>query len=85
MPIITQNINSYSRAYYSNQTWMNHRDIFERAGFDVVEPYPYWNSLTSRLDLAAMKNHLEKVEENSVIILHASAHNPTGLFQFTFN
>ena len=57
---------------------MNHRDIFERAGFDTVQPYPYWNSLTSRFDFGAMKNHLEKVEENSAIILHASAHNPTG-------
>ena len=33
----------FTRAVYSDPTWINHRDIFEMAGFDCVEPYTYYD------------------------------------------
>ena len=33
----------FTRAVYSDPTWINHRDIFEMAGFDRVEPYTYYD------------------------------------------
>ena len=33
----------FKRAVYSDPTWINHRDIFEMAGFEKVEPYKYFD------------------------------------------
>lgn len=68
-----------SHAYYSNPTWMNHRDIFVAAGFHHVKPYPYWNEERQDFDFGAMMATLEKAPAGSVVILHPAAHNPTGM------
>uniref|UniRef100_A0A0K2VB58 Aspartate aminotransferase n=1 Tax=Lepeophtheirus salmonis TaxID=72036 RepID=A0A0K2VB58_LEPSM len=67
-------------AYYSDPTWINHKHIFERAGFTQVEPYPYWNYDTYEIDFEKLCHFLKfEAKEKSVIILHASVHNPTGM------
>ena len=33
----------FTRATYSDPTWINHRDIFEMAGFERVESYKYYD------------------------------------------
>nr|ACO11582.1 Probable aspartate aminotransferase, cytoplasmic [Caligus rogercresseyi] len=67
-------------AYYSDPTWINHKYIFERAGFSKVEPYPFWNYESSEIDFCKFTHFLsKKAETGSVIILHASVHNPTGM------
>ncbi len=33
----------FTHAVYSDPTWINHRDIFQMAGFESVTTYKYWN------------------------------------------
>jgi len=51
---------------------MQHADI-------PCKPYRYWNDKTRRLDITGMLSDLQNVPERSIILLHACAHNPTGI------
>ncbi|CAO3696171.1 unnamed protein product [Umbelopsis ramanniana] len=62
----------------SKPTWANHKAIFNNVGIQVAE-YPYWNPSTRGLDLEGMLGALEKAPEESIVLLHACAHNPTGV------
>lgn len=62
----------------SNPSWENHRALFEKAGFKVVD-YPYYNPTTKGLDLDAMLQFLEQLPSQSIVVLHACCHNPTGI------
>ncbi|XKL59072.1 hypothetical protein PGB90_000088 [Kerria lacca] len=64
--------------YYSNPTWENHAMLFKHSGFEKTESYRYWDNKTKSIDFQGMCQDLENAPENSVIILHACAHNPTG-------
>jgi len=68
-----------STVYYSNPTWGNHGLIFARAGYTGLKQYRYWNETTKALDLAGMLEDLDSAPEQAVVILHACAHNPTGV------
>ena len=68
-----------NNAYYSDPTWGNHGLIFKNAGFKTVTKYRYYDSRTNCLDIAGMLADLEAAPTQSVIILHACAHNPTGV------
>jgi len=72
-------INGFSTCYYSSPTWGNHGLIFKNAGFKDLRQYRYWNASQKGLDFEGMKADLEEAPENAVIILHACAHNPTGV------
>lgn len=65
-------------AYFSGPTWGNHLSIFEAANVEVRQ-YPYWNAEARGLDLDAMLGALREAPENSIVLLHACAHNPTGV------
>ncbi|KAJ9076126.1 Aspartate aminotransferase, cytoplasmic [Entomophthora muscae] len=62
----------------SNPTWGNHHNIFTSAGLKVVS-YPYFNKETRGLDLEGMLKAIHEAESGSIILLHACAHNPTGV------
>lgn len=64
--------------YLSNPTWANHKQIFESLGF-TVKLYPYWDAKTKSLDIEGMLNTIGSAESGSIFLLHAVAHNPTGL------
>jgi aspartate/tyrosine/aromatic aminotransferase len=64
--------------YVSNPTWGNHIAIFKKAGLEVRE-YPYFNSETRLLKFDGMCEALNAAPPQSVILLHACAHNPTGV------
>jgi aromatic-amino-acid transaminase len=66
-----------STVYISDPSWENHRALFENAGF-LVETYPYYDPLTRGVDFAAMKAKLTTLPEQSIVLLHACCHNPTG-------
>ncbi|CAD6238710.1 GSCOCG00008530001-RA-CDS [Cotesia congregata] len=68
----------YDTFYYSTPTWENHKLIFTNAGFKKGCEYRYWNAETKSVDIEGMLQDLRDAPENSVIILHACAHNPTG-------
>lgn len=69
----------YNTFYYSTPTWGNHRLIFLHAGFTEAKQYRYWDEKTKGLDFAGWAEDLRNAPENSVIIMHACAHNPTGV------
>ena len=64
--------------YLSQPTWANHKQIFEYIGFKVAS-YPYWNNDTKSLDLSGVLESHFSAPDGSVFLLHACAHNPTGL------
>ncbi|XP_030384907.1 aspartate aminotransferase, cytoplasmic-like isoform X2 [Scaptodrosophila lebanonensis] len=65
-------------AYCSNPTWENHFGICRTAGFKKVKGYTYWNPKKRNLAICKLLSELAEAPEGSVVILHASAHNPTG-------
>jgi aromatic-amino-acid transaminase len=67
-----------SELYISKPSWENHRALFEAAGFSVKE-YAYYDPKTQGLDFAGMKASLEQLPENTIVLLHACCHNPTGV------
>ena len=70
--------NSSRTVYFSNPTWANHNQIFTNVGLPTGT-YPYFSPQTKGLDFDGMIKALESVQEHSIILLHACAHNPTGV------
>ncbi|PNW78716.1 hypothetical protein CHLRE_09g387726v5 [Chlamydomonas reinhardtii] len=64
--------------YLPNPTWGNHKTIFGRAGMQVRE-YRYFDAKTRGLDFAGMCADLSAAPPGAVLLLHACAHNPTGV------
>ena len=62
----------------SNPSWENHRGLFERAGF-AVDTYPYYNPATHGLDFDGMLAGLKALPPETIVVLHACCHNPTGV------
>lgn len=63
--------------FVPDPTWDNHARIFGHAGF-TVGSYPYYDPAHHRLDLNALLAALRSMPAKSVVVLQASAHNPTG-------
>ncbi|KAM7189521.1 aspartate aminotransferase, cytoplasmic [Rhypophila sp. PSN 637] len=64
--------------YLSNPTWANHNQIFSNVGIPIAT-YPYFDKQTKGLDIEGMKRALGDAPDHSIILLHACAHNPTGV------
>lgn len=64
--------------WISTPSWPNHRGVFSHCGLKV-ENYPYYDTNNHQLDFDGMVSCLEKLEPGSIVLLHASCHNPTGL------
>lgn len=64
--------------YQPNPTWGNHVPIFKDAGMQVQQ-YRYYDPKTRGLDLQGMLQDLEAKPNGSAFLLHACAHNPTGV------
>lgn len=67
-----------SKVLISNPSWENHRALFERAGFPV-ETYPYYDAATRGLDFDGMLAALKNAPAQTIVVLHACCHNPTGV------
>ncbi|KAJ7361677.1 glutamic oxaloacetic transaminase AAT1 [Mycena albidolilacea] len=65
--------------YLPSPSWGNHVPIFRDSGFEVRN-YSYFDPTTLGLNFEALKTDLlTKAPEHSVVLLHACAHNPTGV------
>lgn len=64
--------------YVSNPTWANHNQIFSNVHL-TVKTYPYFSSKTKGLDFEGMISAIKSAPRGSIILLHACAHNPTGV------
>eukprot|EP00918_Siedleckia_nematoides_P050752 GHVU01111142.1.p2 GENE.GHVU01111142.1~~GHVU01111142.1.p2 ORF type:complete len:502 (-),score=92.80 GHVU01111142.1:342-1847(-) len=58
-------------------TWANHPNIFKNAGWEVVD-YKYWDTAKKAVDFEASKKALQDADNQSLVLLHTIAHNPTG-------
>jgi aspartate aminotransferase len=66
------------KVYLSNPTWANHNQIFTNVGLPIAT-YPYFSKETKGLDFEGLKSTLLGAPERSIVVLHACAHNPTGV------
>jgi aspartate aminotransferase len=64
--------------WLSDPTWANHYAIFKNVGIFPFS-YPYYSPSTISLDFSAFLSSLSAAEPRSVFLLHACAHNPTGV------
>jgi len=64
--------------YLPKPSWGNHTPIFKNAGLDV-QGYTYYQPDGCKLDFAGMCNDIKNMPKGAVILLHACAHNPTGV------
>ncbi|KAH0594272.1 hypothetical protein MHUMG1_08111 [Metarhizium humberi] len=68
-----------SAVWLSDPSWVNHANIWGLAGVQVRR-YPYWDTTNKRLDFEHMIQRLETATApGDVVLLHACAHNPTGV------
>ncbi|XP_037938755.1 aspartate aminotransferase, cytoplasmic-like [Teleopsis dalmanni] len=65
--------------YCSDPTWENHSKVFLDAGFKNAHEYRYWDYKKRIIDIDGLLEDLCQAPEGAVIILHACAHNPTGM------
>jgi aspartate aminotransferase, cytoplasmic len=65
-------------SYLSDTHPANHYAIFKNVFIQPVE-YPYYSPATIRLDIDGLLETLRAAPCRSVFLLHACAHNPTGV------
>ncbi len=66
-----------SVVHVSSPTWANHVPLLGGCGLKL-EPYPYYDAATGGVRIAEMLQTLDSLPPASVVLLHASCHNPTG-------
>ncbi|KAH3679477.1 hypothetical protein WICMUC_000967 [Wickerhamomyces mucosus] len=64
--------------YLSAPTWANHFPVFEVLGLKTAT-YSYWDDVNKSLDIENYLKDIENAPKGSIFVLHACAHNPTGL------
>jgi len=64
--------------YLPEPTWANHKAMLQAAGVPQKD-YRYYDRTTNSLNFSGMVEDLKSAPEGSVFLLHACAHNPTGL------
>ena len=64
--------------YLPKPSWGNHTPIFKHAGL-AVEGYTYYDPNTCGLNFDGACQAISNIPEESIILLHACAHNPTGV------
>jgi len=64
--------------YISDPTWGNHKAVFTSSGLKHKD-YRYFNSKTLGLDFEGFIEDVKNAPDGSIILLHACAHNPTGV------
>jgi len=64
--------------YVSDPTWGNHFPIFNHQGINTTT-YPYWDPNTLGLNYDGWLKAIADAPARSVFLVHATAHNPTGV------
>jgi aspartate aminotransferase len=63
--------------HVSTPTWANHVPLLSGSGLKL-ERYPYYEAATGGVAFDTMLGTLDHLPARSVVLLHASCHNPTG-------
>ncbi|KAF3905843.1 hypothetical protein AA313_de0207219 [Arthrobotrys entomopaga] len=64
--------------YIPTPSWANHKAIFTDSGLNVKQ-YRYYDKTKIALDKNGMLEDIKAAPNGSIILLHACAHNPTGI------
>jgi aspartate aminotransferase len=64
--------------HLSTPTWANHAPLLGGSGLRLAN-YPYYDATSGGLDFEKMLAALKALAPGSVVVLHASCHNPTGV------
>ncbi|EXJ82446.1 aspartate aminotransferase [Capronia epimyces CBS 606.96] len=64
--------------YIPTPSWANHKAVFSDSGLEVKQ-YKYYNKDTIGLDFEGLVADLKAAPSGSIVLLHACAHNPTGI------
>jgi aspartate aminotransferase len=63
--------------YVPQPTWGNHLAIFKAAGL-TPSYYPYYDNSMNAIDYLQLVSFVRQVDDGSIFLFHACAHNPTG-------
>jgi aspartate aminotransferase len=63
--------------HVSTPTWANHVPLLTGSGIKLAQ-YPYYDPATGGVNFSAMMDAFAKLPQGSLVLLHASCHNPTG-------
>ena len=74
---LTRIASPQSVVHVSTPTWANHVPLLSGCGLELAR-YPYFDPASGAVNFSAMVAALEKLPARSVVLLHASCHNPTG-------
>ncbi len=66
-----------AKVLLSDPSWENHRGLFTQAGF-VVTSHPYYDAAKKGINFDGMLAALNAAAEDTIVVLHACCHNPTG-------
>ncbi|KAF9586491.1 aspartate transaminase aat1 [Lunasporangiospora selenospora] len=66
------------KIFVPTPTWGNHIPIFKDSGLEVNH-YTYFDKKTNGLDFEGMVKDIKNAPKGSIILMHACAHNPTGV------
>lgn len=66
-----------SLVHVSTPTWANHVPLLSGSGLELAR-YPYFDPSSGTVSFGAMLGAIEKLPARSVVLVHASCHNPTG-------
>jgi aspartate aminotransferase, mitochondrial len=67
-----------AEVYIPNPTWPVHKNIPERVGMKYQQ-YRYFDHKTKGLDINGLLEDLDHAKNESIVLLHVCAHNPTGV------
>ncbi|KAJ2745611.1 aspartate transaminase aat1 [Coemansia sp. BCRC 34301] len=73
-----QRFHASKAIYVPTPTWGNHGAVFRDCGLKVGG-YRYFDPTTNGLNLPAMLDDIRALPRGSLVLLHACAHNPTGV------
>jgi aspartate aminotransferase len=66
-----------AKAYVPNPTWSLHHNIIKSCNFDLTY-FRWYNPETKGLDMAGLLEDLNNMEDEQILLLQASCHNPSG-------
>ena len=70
-------LNPAAGVLISDPSWENHRALFTNAGF-TVSSYAYYDAEQRGVRFDALLADLQAAAADTVVVLHACCHNPTG-------
>ena len=76
--LFAKNVLGVKLVVVSDPTWGNHIAIFKLAGREVAT-YPYYNRTLGGLRFDGMRSALSTLPANTMVLIHACCHNPTGV------